>query len=244
MGEALLSVSGLDVSYGQIRAVAGLSLEVNDNEIVALLGSNGAGKSTTLMALSGVVPTAAGKVLFGGQDITRMPAHERVRAGLVQVPEGRRVFYGLSVEENLKVGGRRADKATMERIMEEVYEMFPILRERRLQNGGTLSGGEQQMLAIGRALMSQPKVLLLDEPSLGLSPKLADQVLDTVSTIRSSGTTVVIVEQNAERALELADRAYVLETGRLVASGPCARLAADNTIRRAYLGEMEWEEEE
>ncbi|WP_425458627.1 ABC transporter ATP-binding protein [Actinomadura decatromicini] len=234
----LLRVSGLHSRYGQVEALSGISFEVAEGEIVALLGSNGAGKTTTLRTVTGLHRARSGRVEFDGRDITRLPAHKIVAAGLGHVPEGRRVFPALNVAENLLLGGYldRRDRAGVAARREEVYEMFPRLGERRGQLAGLLSGGEQQMLAIGRALMLRPRLLALDEPTMGLAPRAAQQVLRVVREIRDGGATVLIVEQNAHQTLRLADRAYVLETGRIVLDGPASDLASDDRVRAAYLG--------
>ncbi len=234
----LLAVADLRTFYGDTEALKGISFEVDPGEIVALLGSNGAGKTTTLRTLSGLQRPRSGSVRFDGRDITRARAHDVVAMGLGHVPEGRRVFPGLTVEENLNLGGylSRRDAGLIGRRRDRAYELFPRLHERRQQYAGTLSGGEQQMLAMGRALMSQPKLLCLDEPSMGLAPLLAATILRIVAEIRSRGTAVLMVEQNARQALRLADRAYVLETGSIVLSGRAADLASDPRVQAAYLG--------
>lgn len=233
----LLTVRDLRVKYGNVEVLHGISLDVDEGEIVAILGANGAGKSTTLMAVSRIVKSSAGSIEFAGRALHRLKPHDVVREGVIQVPEGRRIFNTLSVEENLALGAFvRDDAAGIAKTREWIYELFPILKERRDQLGGTLSGGEQQMLAIGRALMSAPKVLLLDEPSLGLAPILVKQIFDIVAEINGQGTTILLVEQNAQKALRIASRGYVLENGRIVASGPCSELKADRKIQEAYLG--------
>jgi branched-chain amino acid transport system ATP-binding protein len=233
----MLRISNLNVFYGVIQALHDVSLEVRQGEIVTLIGSNGAGKSTTLMTLSGVVEPASGKVEFEGKDLEDVAPHERVTAGLVQSPEGRRVFSSLTVAENLDLGAyARKDKANVKTDLDEIFEMFPRLQERRNQAAGTLSGGEQQMLAIGRALMSKPKLLLLDEPSLGLAPLLVKEIFHDLKRIRERGVTVLLVEQNAHLALEIADRAYVLETGRVILEGDANEIAANPRVKEAYLG--------
>jgi branched-chain amino acid transport system ATP-binding protein len=233
----MLRVHNLNVYYGVIHALHDVSLEVAEGEIVTLIGSNGAGKSTTLLALSGLLQPAGGAIEFDDKDLMDVPPHRRVNAGLVQVPEGRRVFATLSVAENLDLGAyTRRDKAAKQQDLEEVFTMFPRLRERRNQPAGTLSGGEQQMLAVGRALMSRPRLLLLDEPSLGLAPLLVKEIFQVLKRIRDRGVTVLLVEQNAHMSLAIADRAYVLETGRIVMSGPAAELARDPRVKAAYLG--------
>lgn len=235
---ALLEVEDLAVAYGQVEAVKGISFSVGKGEICALLGANGAGKTTTLRALSGLLPARRGVIRYEGADITRAPAHRIVQMGIAHSPEGRRVFPTLTVEENLTLGGfiHRKRPDAVARGKEHVYELFPRLRERRQQLAGTLSGGEQQMLAIGRALMSRPRLLLLDEPSLGLAPLVIAQIFEVLEEIRRAGTTIFLVEQNAHRALQLADRAYVLENGRIVMSGEGRELLANDEVRRAYLG--------
>ena len=235
---ALLTVTGLHACYGDVPALRGVSLEVAEGEIVALLGSNGAGKTTTLRAISGLMRPRTGTISFGGTDITRERAHLIVARGLNQVPEGRRIFPALSVEENLNLGGylSRRDHATVAQRKQQVFELFPRLAERRRQLGGTLSGGEQQMLAIGRALMNEPRLLTLDEPSMGLAPVVVRAVGEVIKRIRAAGTAILMVEQNARQALALADRAYVLETGRVVIEGPASQLAQDERVQHAYLG--------
>ncbi|MFD0691077.1 ABC transporter ATP-binding protein [Actinomadura fibrosa] len=234
----MLRVEGLRARYGQVEALSGVSFEVAEGEIVALLGSNGAGKTTTLRTVTGLQRARSGRVEFAGRDVTRLPAHRIVAAGLGHVPEGRRVFPALTVAENLLLGGylRRRDRAAVAARRAEVYAMFPQLAERPGQPAGLLSGGEQQMLAIGRALMLRPRLLALDEPTMGLAPQTAQRVLRAVREIREQGTTVLIVEQNAHQTLRLADRAYVLETGRIVLSGPASELAEDDRVKAAYLG--------
>ncbi|MBQ4108648.1 MAG: ABC transporter ATP-binding protein [Clostridia bacterium] len=235
---ALLEVQNLEVSYGVIRAIEGISFEVNEGEIVTLIGANGAGKTTTMQSTVGLIPKKSGKVTFNGQDITKIPCHKVVHLGMTQVPEGRRIFQELTVYENLLMGaysvkGKKADfKADIER----VYERFPRLAERKNQVAGTLSGGEQQMLAMGRALMSRPKLLMLDEPSMGLSPLLVDQVFDIIKEINKDGTTILLVEQNAGKSLAISDRAYVLENGKIVLSGTGKELSESEMVKKAYLG--------
>jgi branched-chain amino acid transport system ATP-binding protein len=242
---ALLELDDLHVHYGMVAALKGVSLTVEAGEVVALIGANGAGKTTTLKTISGVRPVSSGRILFEGRDISTMPAHERVGLGISQSPEGRRIFPGMSVLENLEMGayarrsgrgGSRQKKAGLGPDLDRVFELLPRLAERRSQSGGTLSGGEQQMLAIGRALMARPKVLLLDEPSMGLAPKLVTQIFALVAEINDQGTTVLLVEQNAAQALQRAHRAYVLETGRVVKSAAAADLLGDEAVRNAYLG--------
>ena len=234
----LLSVERLHVSYGAIKAVQDLSLEVAEGEIVALLGANGAGKTTTLRTISGLIRPRSGRIVYAGRPITGWPAHRIVAAGLVHVPEGRRVFAPLTVRENLEMGayGQR-DPATVRQLMKQVFAKFPRLEERQHQLAGTLSGGEQQMLAIGRALMARPRLLLMDEPSLGLAPLLVREIFATIKEINQrDGVTILLVEQNAHQALQIADRGYVLESGRVVLSGPAAALSDDPRVREAYLG--------
>jgi branched-chain amino acid transport system ATP-binding protein len=231
----LLEVKDIAVYYGKIAALKDVSLEVDSGEIVALIGANGAGKTTTLKTISGLRPLSSGRVSFDGQDISRMPGHKRVVIGIGQAPEGRGIFPGMSVQENLLMGAY-ARKGSKDADLAEVYELFPRLAERKSQFGGTMSGGEQQMLAIGRALMAKPKVLLLDEPSMGLAPMLVNQIFSIISEINRRGTTVLLVEQNAAQALQLADRAYVLETGRVVKSAPAHDLLNDPQVQAACLG--------
>ncbi|HEY1176353.1 MAG TPA: ABC transporter ATP-binding protein [Phytomonospora sp.] len=233
----LLEIEDLNVHYGRIQALHGISLTVDEGEIVALIGANGAGKSTTMRAISGLRRASTGRILFGGDDITRMRADRRVVAGISQAPEGRGIFPGMTVLENLTMGAyTRKDKPGVAADQKRVFELFPRLEERRKQPGGTLSGGEQQMLAIGRALMSRPKLMLLDEPSMGLAPMLIRQIFEIILEIREQGTTILLVEQNAQQALSRADRAYVLETGAITRSGSGADLLVDPAVRDAYLG--------
>ena len=238
---ALLEVADLHVFYGNIEAIKGVSIEVAKGEIVAILGSNGAGKTTTLKTISGLLRPRAGTVTFDGANIVGRPAHQIVGLGLSQVPEGRRIFNVLTVDENLSLGGYlvRRHRDLQRQRRERVYETFPQLAQRRRQLAGTLSGGEQQMLAIGRALMSEPKLLMLDEPSLGLSPLLSKLLLKIVRQVSKQGTSVLLVEQNARQALAISDRAYVIETGSIVLSGPAPQLAADERVQKAYLGGYE-----
>ncbi|TQM83767.1 amino acid/amide ABC transporter ATP-binding protein 2 (HAAT family) [Saccharothrix saharensis] len=231
----LLELKDIHVHYGKIAAIKGISLEVQEGEIVSLIGANGAGKTTTLKTISGLRPLTSGQVLFNGQDISKMPGHKRVVAGIGQSPEGRGVFPGMTVQENLLMGAYTR-KDALDADLAEVYELFPRLAERKSQFGGTMSGGEQQMIAIGRALMTKPKVLLLDEPSMGLAPMLIAQIFEIIKEINKRGTTVLLVEQNAQQALKLSDRAYVLETGRVVKSAPGPELLDDPQVRAAYLG--------
>ena len=234
---ALLEVKNLEVNYGLIKAIKGVSFEVNEGEVVALIGANGAGKTTIMHAVNGLIPKAAGNVSLFGEDITHAPAHKLVHKGMAQVPEGRRIFQELTVLENLQMGYYiKKDKAEFNQKLEEMYSHFPILGERKNQIAGTLSGGEQQMLAMSRALMSSPKLLLLDEPSMGLSPLYVNTIFDMIKTVNKLGTTVLLVEQNAKKALGIADRAYVLEIGKMVKCGTGAELLLDEDIRRAYLG--------
>ena len=233
----MLRVEDINVYYGAIHAIKGISLEVNDGEIVALIGSNGAGKSTTLRTISGLMKPKTGRIMYDGEDITGVPAHKIVGKGLCQVPEGRHVFANLTVLENLELGAYlRTDKEGIAKDMEMVFEKFPRLLERKDQLSGTLSGGEQQMLAMARALMSRPKLLLLDEPTMGLAPLLIKEIFNIIKEINASGTTVLLVEQNANMALSIADKAYVLETGRITLSGTAAELASSEEVRKAYLG--------
>ena len=232
----VLELDDVAVSYGKRRALDGLSLSVAPGEIVTLLGANGAGKSTTLRAVSGLVRTARGRIRFEGRDITEVAADAIVAAGVSHVPEGREIFPEFSVRENLLVGGHTVERSRLAERLESVFRLFPVLRDRQAQTAGTLSGGEQQMLAIGRALMTRPRLLLLDEPSLGLAPILAREIFRVIRRINDDGVAVLLVEQNARRALAVAVRGYVLETGRLVTSGASAALAADPRVRTAYLG--------
>ncbi|MBG6064186.1 ABC transporter ATP-binding protein [Micromonospora ureilytica] len=233
----LLEIDDVSLLYGRIQALHGISLTVAEGEIVALIGANGAGKSTTMRAISGIRPIATGSIRFEGEDISKLRADLRVRRGLCQAPEGRGIFPGMSVLENLDMGAyTRRDRAGIAQDLARVLDLFPRLAERRKQAGGTLSGGEQQMLAVGRALMSRPKLLLLDEPSMGLAPMLIQQIFDIIKEINEQGTTVLLVEQNAQQALARAHRAYVLETGRIVKSGTGAELLHDPAVKEAYLG--------
>ena len=234
---ALLEVKNLEVYYGVIQALKGISFKVEKGEIVSLIGANGAGKTTTLHTLTGLLHPTHGSIIYKGKDITKVPAHKIVTMGLVHVPEGRRIFQNLSVYDNLKMGAyAQKDKAKIAENMELVFKLFPRLCERKKQIAGTLSGGEQQMLAMGRALMSHPKLLMLDEPSMGLAPILVSQVFDMIKHLNETGTTILLVEQNAEKALAIADRAYVMETGAITLSGTGAELAASEKVREAYLG--------
>ncbi|MEU4643211.1 ABC transporter ATP-binding protein [Micromonospora sp. NPDC023814] len=233
----LLEIDDVSLLYGRIQALHGISLTVDEGEIVALIGANGAGKSTTMRAISGIRPVASGSIRFNGEDITKLRADLRVRRGLCQAPEGRGIFPGMTVLENLDMGAyTRRDRTGIAQDLDRVLNLFPRLAERRKQAGGTLSGGEQQMLAVGRALMSRPKLLLLDEPSMGLAPMLIQQIFDIITEINEQGTTILLVEQNAQQALARAHRAYVLETGRIVKSGTGADLLHDPAVKEAYLG--------
>ena len=233
----LLEVDNITLLYGRIQALHGISLQVEEGEIVALIGANGAGKTTTMRAISGLRPVANGTVRFNGEDITRMRADLRVVKGICQSPEGRGIFPGMTVLENLEMGAyTRKDRPAINADLDRVYGLFPRLAERRKQAGGTLSGGEQQMLAVGRALMSRPKLLLLDEPSMGLAPMLIQQIFDIVTEINQQGTTILLVEQNAQQALSRAHRGYVLETGRIVKSGTGSEMLHDPAVKEAYLG--------
>ncbi len=237
MAEPMLKIDNIDVYYGAIHALKGISLEVKEGEIVTLIGANGAGKSTTLRTISGLLKPKTGSITFLGQNIEGVRAHEIVKKGISQVPEGRRVFAEMTVMENLDLGAFvRKDKAGIQQDLKHVFELFPRLEERKNQSAGTLSGGEQQMLAMGRALMSRPKLLLLDEPSMGLAPLLIKEIFNIIVDINKSGTTVLLVEQNANMALSIANRAYVLETGRITLSGSAKELAASEDVRKAYLG--------
>ena len=238
IGEVLLRLTNVHTYYGQIHALQGIDLEVRDREIVTLLGSNGAGKTTTLKTISGLLHPRLGSVEFRGDDISHTPAHVLVHRGIGQAPEGRRIFSRLTVLENLQMGGYTRSNRDVAENVEHVYSLFPRLQERADQKGGTLSGGEQQMLAIGRALMTRPAVLLLDEPSLGLSPILIQQIFSIIREINAQGTTILLVEQNAKQALEVADRGYVLQTGRVILADTAIALAANEDVRRAYLGEI------
>ena len=234
----MLEVRGLEVGYGGIKAVKGIDLEVGEGELVTLIGANGAGKTTTLKALAGLIRPAAGRIHYNGRDITARPAFELVRQGLALVPEGRGVFGRLTVEENLAMGAySRRDRARIAADLDRVYGLLPRLAERRRQHGGTLSGGEQQMLAIGRALMSRPRMLLLDEPSMGLAPQMVQKIFETIRTIAAEGVTLLLVEQNAKLALETCHRGYVMESGLIALADRAARLLANPQVRQAYLGE-------
>jgi branched-chain amino acid transport system ATP-binding protein len=236
---SLLEIQGIDAFYGNIHALRSVSLTVEDGEIVTLIGANGAGKSTTLNCISGLVRPRSGTITFDGTDLAHVAAHRIVERGVIQVPEGRRVFARLSVEENLKMGGFSVnDKAAIRDGIDRAYEMFPRLKERRGQTAGTLSGGEQQMLAMGRALMAKPRILLLDEPSMGLAPTLVESIFATIERIHAEGTSILLVEQNAQMALNVASRGYVLQSGQIMLADSAANLAANQQVREAYLGEM------
>jgi branched-chain amino acid transport system ATP-binding protein len=233
----MLQIDNIDVYYGKIQALKGVSLTVNDGELVALIGSNGAGKSTTLRTISGLMRPKQGSITYNGQPIDKLPSHEIVRLGVVHCPEGRHIFGSLSVNENLRLGAvSQTDANLIEQTRHDVYELFPRLSERGNQQAGTLSGGEQQMLAIGRAMMSQPKLLLLDEPSLGLAPLLVESVFDIIQRIKARGVTIFLVEQNAWQALEIADRGYVMETGKITLADSAAALLSNPEVEQAYLG--------
>ena len=235
---ALLEVKNLGISFGGLRAVNGFDISIEKEALYGLIGPNGAGKTTTLHTVTGLISPKSGQVLFEGKDITKTPAHKIVSMGMAHVPEGRRVFAELSVYENLRMGAyTRKDKAEIEETLKSVYKRFPRLQERKNQMAGTLSGGEQQMLAMGRALMSKPRIILMDEPSMGLSPIMVNEIFDIIRAVSESGTTVLLVEQNAKKALSIADRAYVLETGKIVLSGDAKELLEDDSIKKAYLGE-------
>ena len=235
---AMLEIKDLYVNYGMIAALKGISFEVNEGEVIALIGANGAGKTTTLHTITGLLHAKSGSITFNGVELTKTPAHKIVEMGIAHVPEGRRIFQNLTVLDNLKLGAfTRKDKENILKDIEMVYERFPRLAERKTQIAGTLSGGEQQMLAMGRALMSKPKIIVMDEPSMGLSPIFVSNIFDIIQTIRESGTTVLLVEQNAKKALSIADRAYVLETGKISLSGAASDLINDDSVKKAYLGE-------
>lgn len=235
---AMLEVKDLEVYYGMIQAIKGISFEVNEGEVIALIGANGAGKTTTLHTITGLLKPKKGSVIFEGKDISKISAHKIVPMGMAHVPEGRRVFAQFTVLQNLMMGAyTRTDKAEIEDSLSLVYRRFPRLEERKNQLAGTLSGGEQQMLAMGRALMSKPKIILMDEPSMGLSPILVNEIFDIIQSVSAAGTTVLLVEQNAKKALSIADRAYVLETGNIVLEGDAKVLMNDESIKKAYLGE-------
>ena len=235
---AMLTVENINVYYGVIHALKDISFQVNEGEIVALIGANGAGKTTTLQTVSGMLSAKSGSIRFQDQEISRMPEHKIVKQGISHVPEGRRMFSNLTVLENLKMGAyTRKDKEEIAQTLETVFDRFPRLKERQNQMAGTLSGGEQQMLAMGRALMSHPKIILMDEPSMGLSPIFVNEIFDIIQEVSKSGTTVLLVEQNAKKALSIADRAYVLETGKIVLEGKASDLLNNDSIKKAYLGE-------
>ena len=235
---AMLEIKDLEVYYGMIQAIKGISFEVNEGEVIALIGANGAGKTTILHTISGLIAPKKGSITFEGQEITKIPAHKIVENGLAQVPEGRRVFPSLSVLQNLELGAyTRKDKKEIDDTLKMIYERFPRLEERKNQPAGTLSGGEQQMLAMGRALMSKPRIILMDEPSMGLSPIFVNEIFDIIKQVSASGTTVLLVEQNAKKALSIADRGYVLETGKIVKEGKASDLLNDEAVKKAYLGE-------
>ena len=235
---AMLEVKDLQVYYGVIQALKGISFHVNQGEVIALIGANGAGKTTTLQTLTGILSPKSGSIVFEGKDLTRTPAHKIVEMGMAHVPEGRRVFADMSVYENLLLGAyTRKDKAEIAESLASVYKRFPRLEERKGQRAGTLSGGEQQMLAMGRALMSRPRIILMDEPSMGLSPIFVNEIFDIIREVSESGTTVLLVEQNAKKALSIADRAYVLETGSITMDGKAEDLLNDEAVQKAYIGE-------
>lgn len=235
---AMLEIKDLCVYYGVIQALKGISFEVNEGEVIALIGANGAGKTTTLHTITGILPAKSGSIMFNGTELTKTPAHKIVKMGIAHVPEGRRIFQNLTVLDNLKLGAFiRKDKEGIANDLAMVYKRFPRLEERKSQIAGTLSGGEQQMLAMGRALMSKPKIIVMDEPSMGLSPIFVSEIFDIIESIRKDGMTVLLVEQNAKKALAIADRAYVLETGRITLSGRASDLLNDEKVKKAYLGE-------
>ena len=234
--DAMLKVEGINVYYGAIHAIKGVPFHVDEGEIVTLIGANGAGKSTTLQTISGLLRSRTGSIEFCGENISKLPPHKIVEKGLAQVPEGRRIFLQMSVQENLDMGAYTQSGAGVGEDIERVFEQFPRLKERRRQIAGTLSGGEQQMLAIGRALMSRPKLLMLDEPSMGLAPILVEQIFEIIQSLHKSGTTILLVEQNAQMALSVADRAYVMETGAISLSGTGRELAESDQVKKAYLG--------
>ena len=235
----LLEIEDMHSYYGHIQALRGISLTVDEGEVVTLIGSNGAGKTTTLRSIHGILPPKQGRIIFAGEEIQGVPAHELISRGIAQSPEGRRIFFRMTVLENLEMGAyHRNDASGIREDMDRVYDLFPRLKERTKQEAGTMSGGEQQMLAIGRALMSSPRLLLLDEPSMGLAPVLVERIFEIIREINKQGTTILLVEQNANVALEIATRGYVLETGTIVNSAPAAELREDPTVREAYLGEI------
>lgn len=234
---ALLEVNNLEVFYGVIQAIKGISFHVDEGELVTLIGANGAGKTTTMQSIMGLIHAKSGDIIYNGQRINNVPSHKIVHLGMTQVPEGRRIFAELTVYENLMMGAFiQKDKAVVRSDMEKVFELFPRLKERRNQVAGTLSGGEQQMLAMGRAIMSRPKLLMLDEPSMGLSPLLVDLVFDIIKQLHNNGTTILLVEQNAGKALDISDRAYVLENGKITLQGTGKELAESDSVKKAYLG--------
>jgi branched-chain amino acid transport system ATP-binding protein len=235
----LLEIEDMHSYYGHIQALRGISLTVDEGEVVTLIGSNGAGKTTTLRSIHGILPPKQGRIIFAGEEIQGVPAHELISRGIAQSPEGRRIFFRMTVLENLEMGAyHRNDASGIREDMDRVFALFPRLKERTKQEAGTMSGGEQQMLAIGRALMSRPRLLLLDEPSMGLAPVLVERIFEIIREINKQGTTILLVEQNANIALEIATRGYVLETGTIVNSAPAAELREDPTVREAYLGEI------
>jgi branched-chain amino acid transport system ATP-binding protein len=236
---ALLEVQDMHSYYGHIHALQGISLTVEEGEVVTLIGSNGAGKTTTLRSINGILPPREGKIVFAGEEIQGVPAHDMISRGIAQSPEGRKIFFRMTVLENLEMGAyHRNDRSEIRQDMDRVFELFPRLKERTRQEAGTMSGGEQQMLAIGRALMSSPKLLLLDEPSMGLAPVLVERIFQIIEEINKQGTTILLVEQNANVALEIATRGYVLESGKIVNSAPAEKLREDPKVREAYLGEI------
>jgi branched-chain amino acid transport system ATP-binding protein len=236
---ALLEVQDMHSYYGHIHALQGISLTVEEGEVVTLIGSNGAGKTTTLRSINGILPPREGKIVFNGEEIQGVPAHDMISRGIAQSPEGRKIFFRMTVLENLEMGAyHRSDRAEIRQDMDRVFELFPRLKERMKQGAGTMSGGEQQMLAIGRALMSRPKLLLLDEPSMGLAPVLVERIFQIIEEINHQGTTILLVEQNANVALEIATRGYVLESGKIVNSASAEKLREDPKVREAYLGEI------
>lgn len=234
----ILRIENLSVSYGNIKALKGISLSIEEGEVVSLIGANGAGKTTTLQTISGLIPIGDGDIFFEDKSIKKEKTYKITRKGIAQVPEGRRVFKGLSVEDNLKMGAisLKVSPEELKEELERIYKLFPVLKERKKQKAGTLSGGEQQMLAMGRALLTKPKVLLLDEPSMGLSPLFVDKIFDTIRILKEEGRTILLVEQNANLALDIADRAYVLETGKIVKEGKASDLKTDPDVKAAYLG--------
>ena len=238
MSEPLLQVTDLEVYYGVIKALKGISFHVEKGEIVSLIGANGAGKTTTLHTVTGLIHPKRGSIVFAGKDLTKVPAHKIITLGLAHVPEGRRIFQNLTVYDNLLLGAySRSDKARTAQLMEQVFELFPRLKERRKQLAGTLSGGEQQMLAMGRALLGDPEMIVMDEPSMGLSPLLVSEIFEIIKTCREAGKTVLLVEQNAKKAMTISDRVYVLETGSITTEGKASELINDERIKKAYLGE-------